>query len=968
MARITGIDGSDFECANESPLEEFQRGLEGRRKKGQAEKRSASKKTPAKKPKTGPFGVCYVVGMDTEFQTYVKLALIKCSDGIERETPVEDKQSELLCYTAYIFPWGGPDKGVEVYIPVEGNAHKITIESFLARVFRAAIDAGIADRGVLRLSKMGAKKDKVHVYLAAHFSRADLPMLKDFDKKVYRLEELRGKLHTGLKGRHRTKDIVISKGARGLKFCAEITHVDTMLYAPTGDQSLASLGRIVGLEKLAVEGFRKDEMKRFKAEDPDQFRAYAVRDAVIAARYTQMILNVLGQQMGRDFQFKLPPLSLGTFSVTMIQKIVREITGKELNWYLGKEVPAEDETPDEDGYYRVNKRNKNNFCSGINAYYSLIANGYFGGLNTSFMGGLIVGLHIDCDLPNAYPTAMADIEAVDFTRPTPSNDPALLADISKGLSVAHISFKHPDGIKYPVIPVSDNKSLYFPMEGDSAYVCTPELKLARELGVEIKVHEGIHFPYLTDVEHTRFLEGAVKHLIDKRKTAANDGQALLALIYKEVANSAYGKIGQDVSSHKTDFKYNDFLAGHSPVYSLFDDSRGELGPSPITNPLYAGTITSKIRAVANQVMNALPDDVYVTSFTTDGGVFNRRPEDMELKGSLIDMFLESRRRLTGEDEPALFEVKGMDRGRVQIKTRVGVSTEFVDGEKPIVAATGFVLSEREYEEYLGIVESDGNLAGARYKAGNVLEHIMGRDRGSKLLDWSFNNVRDQVNAEDKHLKVVYRWKSAGFDYDFKRIPINIRGDEDGLARFDTRPPRDVDESLSYRELLKKWSKQDGGRVLKTAEDFRKFMDYAGAVLKKEIAPSRRGPKPLLAPLVRLVAGCSRVAIEGPVFEDIKAETGMRGVPLKDFRGIAEVACEVWPGLSFDAAYKAVLASKKHKGIVAEVSEKELEFARRYADRAPWVDFRGLMPYSYDGDDVVGYAIRNVIARQRAGAG
>ena len=97
-----------------------------------------------------------------------------------------------------------------------------------------------------------------------------------------------------------------------------VTLVDTMLLAPAGQQSLGALGEMLGVPKLDLPAGAITRMREFSSEEPERFRAYAERDAEIAARYTLAVWRHLDEIGALRSGGRLPP-TLGAAAVNLLR-------------------------------------------------------------------------------------------------------------------------------------------------------------------------------------------------------------------------------------------------------------------------------------------------------------------------------------------------------------------------------------------------------------------------------------------------------------------------------------------------------------------------------------------------------------------------------------------------------------------------------------------------------------------------
>jgi hypothetical protein len=85
---------------------------------------------------------------------------------------------------------------------------------------------------------------------------------------------------------------------------------DTLLLAPAGQRSLASIGKIYGPDYFKKDiGSSRTDMKTLKVENPEKFMEYAVQDAKIVLKHVNTM---------NDFNFNLDrvgiPVTLSSLS------------------------------------------------------------------------------------------------------------------------------------------------------------------------------------------------------------------------------------------------------------------------------------------------------------------------------------------------------------------------------------------------------------------------------------------------------------------------------------------------------------------------------------------------------------------------------------------------------------------------------------------------------------------------------
>lgn len=112
------------------------------------------------------------------------------------------------------------------------------------------------------------------------------------------------------------------------------------------------------------------------------------------------------------------------------------------------------------------------------------------------------------------------------------------------LHIAWVTLAPPSQLHLPVLPERRDNKTMFTLDAKTNYACcTPELELALRKGYEVvKVH------YVMRFEAGFPFSDYVDHVIGKKIEAKQAGDAVLALIYKLLANSLYGRTGMGSKS------------------------------------------------------------------------------------------------------------------------------------------------------------------------------------------------------------------------------------------------------------------------------------------------------------------------------------------------------------------------------------------------------------------------------------
>ncbi|MDA0306579.1 MAG: hypothetical protein O3B76_09910 [Proteobacteria bacterium] len=358
---------------------------------------------------------------------------------------------------------------------------------------------------------------------------------------------------------------------------------------------------------------------------------------------------------------------------------------------------------------------------------------------------------------------------------------------------ARVQFRFPDGTRFPNLPVvTENKSLLFPLEGES-YCVGPELVTALNMGAEISVLNGMRFEFFPELDGRMFAGFSEFVAFERRKY--KETNPLREKLVKEVGNSLYGKTGQAIASEKS--------VGND-TRKNFDTRTGgskDLVASKISNAVLAAQTTGWLRALLSEIMENLPASALVLSATTDGFLCDATMNEAEAAcdGPVARRF-KLFSKLIGRSE--ILEVKHKAASVLVLKTRGAFSVEPVEtGDKPIIARAGHRLKERPEDPW--------------EEARCWVNLFKNRTPDLKLEGRDFISIRDQWHA-DSDLVPVYRTIRLNFDFDMKTMPVDPV-EMDGVLNFQTRPWQNIKEHMLHRGALDKM-RNDGGQ-LKTYDDY-----------------------------------------------------------------------------------------------------------------------------------------------------
>lgn len=711
-----------------------------------------------------------ILGFDTEFKT---------PDYLVNKLDIKEGRAKyrVLSYQFHAKLSSG-EEWQGICCP-EGD-ERMTMGEFIS----FALGKGVTDHGISNMP--------TRIYLAGHFTRADIPAFGDFQDQTAFMSSVRGSF---VSIDDSTPLNMVFDDENDVRIDVFIR--DTMLLTPQASKSLKEIGKLVGVEKVELHPDRSIYKEMIRNMDSvrdtqwDLFRRYALTDAEICVRYIERVIDQYQTVTGK----KKVPLTLTSIGVDLLVKSWTEKLHVNHLDVLGKEEVFEQ-------YFdkRKNRYIKKKVIVDVEKlswHVDFITSCYHGGRNEQFWYGPgPEGNWLDLDLASAYPTAMsiiglpkwdeiAIVKSVDEFTPTT-------------LGFACVDFEFPPDTRYPTLPVRTEHGLIFPLTGRS-YCSSPEITLALELGCKLTLIQGVIVP--TKIR-TKIFGEFIKDCINQRIQAGS--KTLAGLFWKEISNSTYGKTAQGLRKKR--------------VYDLRDRDTHQLPPSRITNPCFAAYITSFVRALLGEIMNRLPVNSMVFSCTTDGFITNIDKsviKDLQ-GGTLGKIYSKSRMHLVGS--PEILEIKHEVRQPIGWKTR-GQATlkshpEFQDEEYGIVLAKGGIFTKPESEE-----DSEQN--------DEIIRLFFDRTSDSVILVESMVGVRDIVeNNADLVVRQIN--KKLNMEYDWKRQSLGCSmSKEYPHIYFSTRPWHSLNQFVEIRNSWEEYTKNDGA-CLKSVEDFDAFADYVEA--------------------------------------------------------------------------------------------------------------------------------------------
>jgi len=668
----------------------------------------------------------------------------------------------------------------------EGDA-RMSIEQFLIFV----LGKGARQHDITQLPST--------IFLVGHFTRADIPAFSDFQTQTKFLSSVR---NTFLNIDH-SLTFPLEQGEELIADLRVIIR-DTMLLTPKSTKSLRGIDDLVSFPKFQLDPDPQkhkeliEQMDLVRRERWDTYRDYALMDATICVRYIERIIQQYEAVTGK----RKVPVTLTSIGVDLLLKSWAE--DLQLNYLdvLGKEIVKQKNFNKAKNYY-VSKKVEVD-VEELSHHIPFITESYHGGRNEQYwFGPGFEDNWIDIDLAGAYPTAMSLIGMPDWRA---IRDSTRIEDFTPTtLGYAWVDFKFPPSTRYPSMPVRTDNGLVFPLSG-TTYCASPEIFAAKQLGCQIKIKKGIIVPTNPNI---KIFGEFIKECLNKRQKAGS--QTLEGLFWKEISNSTYGKTAQGLRKKR--------------VYDMRDRETKPLPPSRITNPCFAAFITSYVRAVLGEVINAIPPEAMVFSCTTDGFLTNLPEADIPKisSGPLASIYAKARGDLV--DDSKMFEVKHQIRQPLGWRTR-GQATlkqhdNSVEEEKRIVLAKGGIFTKPESET------ND-------QKNKEIVDLFFNRTPSSMILVESLTGIRDIVE-HDADLVPKEINKRLSMEYDWKRQPVDVALNQPyEHIHFATRPWQAVDQFKTIREIWDEYNK-GAPKCVKTLDDFNSFADQVDC---KGLAPEK----------------------------------------------------------------------------------------------------------------------------------
>lgn len=695
----------------------------------------------------------------------------------------ETRQNDILSYQSYVVLPDNTGISNIIYPPDSQKKSRLSFKEFLCQTITPLLETGVITKwpGI------------INIY--AHFIRADIASFANFwsDYKIL-LKGIRGTV-SSFKNRYgidfdeqqerrvKTEQIMFDKRTSPPR-CSNVAFIDTLLITP-GGMGLAECGELLGLPKLTIPApYSITNMREYLLGDRAGFEAYTLRDAEIAVRYALQVRNFCA----RELMIDRVPATIGAMAVSRFTKTLKE-NNMSPEVCLGTHIKTRELWLTEKQAFRTIKNPAS--VPSRELFETFPINCYHGGRNECFMMGVTPSDHwYDYDLAGAYTTGLLDILTPDYGNIRLSKNPDDYCGHVMGFAL--VTFRFPESVPYPSLPVrTDQYGLFFPLSGES-WATAPEIELALSLGAEMTIHNGIIVPWICDTsphnsESTSVFLPFVQQVRENRNRHIKG--SLEEKFWKEIGNSLYGKLAQGLRAK-----------------TAFDTARGlnrSLPPSSVTQPFFAAHVTGFIRAVAGELMNALPSDSSVVSVTTDGFLTNCPLNKINMSGPLSSRF----QSLCDIVDPgsSMLTCKHEVSQLIAMKTRGQLTYRAIQG-KPVVHARAGVkppadIPRSDYNDYM-------------------VDLYLNRLPGQTLSRSTLISTREMWLSESD---LVSREQDIrlNLEFDFKRQPVQPAMNE-GHLLMSSRPWDNMEEALQQRSLFDDWRQT---HTLKTLADWDDWCDF-----------------------------------------------------------------------------------------------------------------------------------------------
>ena len=572
------------------------------------------------------------------------------------------------------------------------------------------------------------------------------------------------------------------------KLCQVTTHnvriqsLDSNSFNILSKGGLGKLGDKLGCKKIVLpEGMIK-KMKSLQIEKPELFKNYGMRDAEISARYSiyhYKTLQKLCYEMWKDLG------SDGDSRARVKSQILNQVStlpGLTELLFSAKMPNIKPQSK------KLNDKNNYEMFTLNNAF----KNCYFGGIQELVMFGKLDGAYYDVDLSSAYPTALCLIPTfeLDEIKYITNLDITDIYDmwekdrvdcLNKYLGVVRIKANlGAMNIKTPFfstrVKMDVDTKICRVLEDESPhYVPLVEIFFLFEYMDLIK-HE-IFYPHKKAFQGRRkqllnvFFQVSDAYILDKGKTGLSDkdypflpffknlikrrngakktGNKDLEIVYKLLANSLTGKLGQGLTNKK--------------VFDWRTNKTVVMKPCKITNSILATTLTATIRGLISMVEGVITKTLNgnVAQIATDGVTTNVPFEPIsklfEMKSIMLKPYIEMSKELNGDSKKKwLSNKKGCD-GIFMLARNWSIGIKKLEGYQ-IINQPGKLPRYLTAEEHLKIVQettskTNGNCGIIKYDENRLSTTREIRNNKNQLMVYN-KTIQKQIDISNTDIKRI----------------------------------------------------------------------------------------------------------------------------------------------------------------------------------------------------------------------
>jgi hypothetical protein len=604
----------------------------------------------------------------------------------------------------------------------------------------------------------------MNVLFVAHNDKSDLCGLEDGKALMKLCTAVRGVLAT-LQGERKWSAVFSQHHSATIR----LTVLDTMLLAPQGDspKTLAFISSYCqkGHEKVKIDEKWYPIMHKFLEADPQNFVKYAIGDTRATLEYFVGVQQTLGE-LGDGKRIS------GTLGAGRVDALVHHLGGlKGARYRRTFGLVVEQRTTKRRGMWPK-------LVPGtVHAHTEKVAtDSFYDGLNVAFESGRRVcgpgQIILDLDFSGAYSSVMGAMPEIDWRvdaekiltpdRVRQCYDAEVIArqgHFSHMLGL--VDFEFPSGTMFPCLPMRDDTGVLYVLRG-TTYATGFELELALRMGAKLNIRDVLYFPPFKDDDGRAVLPFA-QHIGNLNRLRREHKRGTLPnMLYKEAANSIYGKLGQGLRTKE-----------HRRFY---DGDNGEfvserVDKCAITCPHYAAACTGVTRAALSELIAELSahEGFTVLSATTDGAMVlapRRFPVEDLKPGKYGVLQTEHLDAVELYPELKALEARPAIQALIAGRRNMGLDPRWIEIKH--VGDSALTLRTRTYVMWWkGIVQHKA-CTGVEVRDGDVIEQWHDDANIPTATMKHHPSPRDIMSGKAKDYVVTEFKRTVNTDYDHKR--------------------------------------------------------------------------------------------------------------------------------------------------------------------------------------------------------